>query len=88
MVYFDPTVTETVRTSVTGSLEMALIGIETDEKIKAFAALLPLEIEAAAKKAMGAMWSEEVKKSLPVLHIAWDKTSIMAVKENAAQLGK
>lgn len=88
MVYFDPTVTETVRTSVTGSLEKALIGIETDEKIKAFAALLPLEIEAAAKKSMGAMWSEEAKKSLPVLHVAWDKTPIMAVKESAAQLGK
>jgi ABC-2 type transport system permease protein len=87
-VYFDPTVTQTVRTSVTGSLEIALIGIETDEKIKAFATLLPLEIEAATKKAMGDMWSEEVKKSLPVLHIAWDKTPIMAVRESAAQLGK
>ncbi|MBA4389757.1 MAG: ABC transporter permease [Syntrophus sp. (in: bacteria)] len=87
-VYFDPTVTETVRTSVTGSLEKALIGIETDEKIKAFAALLPLEIEAAAKKSMGAMWSEEVKKSLPVLSVAWDKTPIMAVRESTAQLGK
>ena len=88
IVYFDPTVAETVRTSVKNSLEMALIDIETDEKIKAFAERLPVEIEAAAKKAMGDMWSDEVKKSLPVLSIAWDKTSIMAVKENAAQLGK
>ena len=88
VVYFDPTVAETVRASVKNSLEMALIDIETDEKIKAFAARLPVEIEAAAKKAMGDMWSDEVKKSLPVLSIAWDKTSIMAVKENAAQLGK
>lgn len=88
IVYFDPTVAETVRGSVKNSLEMALIDIETDEKIKAFAARLPVEIEAAAKKAMGDMWSDEVKKSLPVLTIAWDKTSIMAVKENAAQLGK
>jgi ABC-2 type transport system permease protein len=87
-VYFDPTVSESVRTSVAGSLERALIGIETDEKIKAFAALLPLEIEAATKKAMGAMWSEEVKKSLPVLHMNWDKTPIMTVKENTAQFGK
>ena len=88
LVYFDPTVTPTVRANVAGSLERALINIETDEKIKAFAALLPLEIEAATKKAMGTMWSEEVKKSLPVLHIAWDKTSIIAVRESAAQLGK
>jgi ABC-2 type transport system permease protein len=88
IVYFDPTVTETVRTSVKNSLKMALIDIETDEKIKAFAARLPIEIEAAEKKAMGDMWSDEVKKSLPVLSIAWDKTPIMAVKENAAQLGK
>jgi ABC-2 type transport system permease protein len=88
IVYFDPTVAETVRTSVKNSLEMALIDIETDEKIKAFAARLPIEIEAAAKKMMGDMWSDEVKKSLPVLSIAWDKTSIMVVKENAAQLGK
>jgi ABC-2 type transport system permease protein len=88
IVYFDPTVTETIRASVKNSLEMALIDIETDEKIKAFAARLPVEIEASAKKMMGDMWSDEVKKSLPVLSIAWDKTSIMAVKENAAQLGK
>jgi ABC-2 type transport system permease protein len=87
-VYFDPTVTETVRTSVTGYLERALVGIETDEKIKAFAALLPLEIEAATKKAMGDMWSEEVKKSLPALRITWDKTPIMAVEEKTAQFGK
>jgi ABC-2 type transport system permease protein len=88
IVYFDPTVAESVRTSVKNSLEMALIDIETDEKIKAFSERLPVEIEAAAKKAMGDMWSDEAKKSLPVLSIAWDKTSIMAVKENAAQLGK
>jgi ABC-2 type transport system permease protein len=88
VVYFDPTVSETIRASVKNSLEMALIDIETDEKIKAFAERLPIEIEASAKKMMGDMWSDEVKKSLPVLSIAWDKTSIMAVKENAAQLGK
>jgi ABC-2 type transport system permease protein len=87
-VYFDPTLRETVRTNVAGSLEKALIGIETDEKIKAFAALLPLEIEAAAKKSMGAMWSEEMKKTLPVLSVDWDKTPIMAVKINTAQFGK
>ena len=80
IVYFDPTVAETVRTSVKNSLKMALIDIETDEKIKAFAARLPVEIEAATKKAMGDMWSEEVKKSLPVPRIAWDKTPIMAVR--------
>jgi ABC-2 type transport system permease protein len=88
IVYFDPTVAETIRASVKNSLEMALIDIETDEKIKAFAARLPVEIEASAKKMMGDMWSDEVRKSLPVLSIAWDKTPIMAVKENAAQLGK
>jgi ABC-2 type transport system permease protein len=87
-VYFDPTLTETVRTSVTGSLEKALIGIETDEKIKAFAALLPLEIETSLKKAMGPMWSDEMKKTFPVFRITWDKTPIMIVRENTAQLGK
>jgi ABC-2 type transport system permease protein len=88
IVYIDPTMRETVRTNVAGSLERALIGIETDEKIKAFAALLPLEIEAAAKKSMGAMWSEEMKKTLPVLRVSWDKTPIMSVKVNTAQFGK
>lgn len=87
-VYFDPTVRETVRTNVAGSLEKALMGIETDEKIKAFAALLPLEIEAAAKKSMGAMWSEEMKKTLPILRVSWDKTPIMTVKADTAQIGK
>lgn len=88
IVYFDPTVPETTRTSVKDSLEKALMGIETDEKIKAISVLLPLEIETSIKKAMGPMWSEEMKKTLPVLHMSWDKTPIMTIKENAAQLGK
>jgi len=88
IVYFDPTVTKTVRTSVVGSLEKALMSIETDEKIKAFAALLPVEIREAAKKAMGQMWSEEMNKALPVIRVNWDKTAIVTVKENTALLGK
>ncbi len=88
IVYFDPTVTKVVRRNIVGSLEKALMSVETDEKIKAFAALLPGEIEAAAKKAMGQMWSEEMKKTLPVVRVNWDKTAIVTVKENTAQLGK
>ncbi|HEX2965670.1 MAG TPA: ABC transporter permease [Syntrophorhabdaceae bacterium] len=87
-VYFDPTIVESVRAGIVGSFEKALIGIEVDEKIKQFAALLPVEIEAAAKKAMGSMWSEETRKTLPVLHVNWDKTPILTLKENTAQIGK
>lgn len=88
IVYLDPTMSETMRTGIKNSLEKALMSIETDEKMKAFSALLPLEIEVAAKKAAGPMWSEEMRKTLPVLHVSWDKTPIMEVKETFAQLGK
>jgi ABC-2 type transport system permease protein len=87
LVYFDPTLQENVRMGIVSSLEKALLSIETDEKVKAFAALLPKEIEAAAKKAMGNMWSEDFKKNLPSVRIDWDKSPIMAIEEKTARYG-
>jgi len=86
-VYFDPTLRENARMGITNSLEKILLAIETDEKMKAFSALLPVEIEAAAKKSMGSAWSDEFKKSLPVVRITWDKTAIMSIQEKIAQYG-
>ena len=87
VVYFDPTMQENVRRGIVSSLEKALLSIETDEKVKAFAALLPAKIESAAKKAMGDMWSEEFKKNLPKVRIDWDKSAIVAIEEKTARYG-
>ncbi len=52
---------ENVRRVITSALEKTIIAIETDEKIKAFPAILPVEIEAAVRKSLGSMWSESEK---------------------------
>ena len=85
-VYFDPMLGENVRRVITSALEKTILAIETDEKIKAFSAILPVEIEAAVRKSLGSMGSE-ANISIPSIGIAWDKTSIMGIEEKAARYG-
>jgi len=87
-VYFDPTLQENTRRGIMSALEKTLLAIETDEKVKAFSAILPLEIDAAVRKSMGSMMgSEEFNISLPSIGIAWDKTPIMGIQEKTARYG-
>jgi ABC-2 type transport system permease protein len=86
-VYFDPTLQENTRRFIMSVFEKTLLDIETDEKIKAFSAMLPLEIKAAVRKSMRSMGSEEFNISLPSIGIAWDKTSIMGIQEKTARYG-
>ena len=86
-VYFDPTLQENTRRGIMSALEKTLLAIETDEKVKAFSAILPLEIDAAVRKSMGSMGSEEFNISLPSIGIAWDKTPIMGIQEKTARYG-
>lgn len=88
VVYFDPALTETVRSNVAGLLEKAIIGMETKEKMKIFSGMLPAKMEKVAKKAMGGFWSEENKKLIPRARIEWDDATIMTVREEVAQYGK
>ncbi len=86
-VYFDPMLGENVRRGVTSALEKTILAIETDEKIKAFSAILPVQVEAAVRKSMGSMGSGDVNIPLPSIGIAWDKTSIIGIEEKAARYG-
>ena len=70
------------------ALEKVILGIEAREKMKTLAELLPNEMEAVTRKAMGSAWSEEFKKAIPGIHIDWDNRPIMEVKERVAQYGK
>ncbi len=87
IVYFDPTLRETFRAGVISSMEKVLQGIETEEKIKVLSEILPDRLENAAKKAMGASWSDEFKKAIPEITFDWDDKPIVAVREGSARYG-
>ena len=84
-VYFDPALRMDVRDGITSSLENIILSVDIDEKINALSSILSLEIEISLKEAMGPMWSDEFKKSLPGVRILWDKTPVMQVREETAQ---
>ncbi|MBA4417540.1 MAG: ABC transporter permease [Syntrophus sp. (in: bacteria)] len=84
LVYFDPALRETFRVGVMSSMEKVILGIETEEKIKALSELLPEKMEGATRKAMGPMWSEEFKKSMPSFRFDWDNNPIIIVGERVA----
>lgn len=88
LVYFDPALSENARRGIMGVLKGTLVVTETDEKIKAFSALLPKKVEAAAKASMGSQWSDDFKESLPHVLITWDDSTLMQVKEKTALYGK
>jgi ABC-2 type transport system permease protein len=86
-VYFDPTLRENFRAGVVGSLEKVILGMDIKERIEDLFELLPVEMEAVAKKTAGPMWSEEFKKRIPKIQIDWDDRPLMAVKERVARFG-
>ncbi len=88
LVYFDPTLRENFRAGVVSSLENVLLGLDVKEKIKLLFELLPGEMEGAAQKAAGPMWSEEFKKRIPKAQIDWDDRPLMTVKEKVARHGQ
>jgi ABC-2 type transport system permease protein len=87
LVYFDPTLRENFRAGVISSLEKVILGLEVKERMDILFELLPGEMEDAAKKAAGSMWSDEFKKRMPKAQIEWDDKPLMAVKEKVARFG-
>jgi ABC-2 type transport system permease protein len=88
LVYFDPTLRENFRAGVVSTLEKILLGLDVKERIGFLFELLPGEMEEAAQKAAGPMWSEEFKKRIPKFRIDWDDTPLMTVKEKVARYGQ
>lgn len=88
MVYVDPALSENARLGITSIMKRTLLIIETDEKMKAFAALLPKKIETAAKESMGSQWSDDFKDSLPDVRITWDSSTVMELQEKTARYGR
>jgi ABC-2 type transport system permease protein len=86
-VWFDPALREDVRSGITSSLENIIRSIDVNEKIQAISAILPEEIASQLKKALGFMWSDEFKKSLPEIRIKWDDTPAVRIKGETAQFG-
>jgi ABC-2 type transport system permease protein len=86
-VYFDPALREDVRSGITSSLENIIRSMDVNEKIQAISAILPEEIANGLKKALGFMWSEEFRKSLPEIRMKWDDTPAVQIREETAQFG-
>ena len=87
LIYYDPALSETLRIGLTSLFEKAAMGVEIEEKMRVFSQVLPVRMEAAAKKAMGPLWSEENRKMVPRARIEWDNDPIMVFEEKAAQYG-
>jgi ABC-2 type transport system permease protein len=87
LVYFDPTLRENFRAEVVGSLEKVILGMDIKERVETLFELLPGELEGAAKKAAGPMWSDAFKKRVPKIQIEWDDKPLMTVKEKVARFG-
>ena len=86
-VYFDPTLRESYRSGVVNALERIALSLETGERIKAVSDLLPGEMKAVAKKAMGPQWSPEFEKAIPKVRLEWDKRPVIEVDEQTAGYG-
>lgn len=86
-VFFDPTLRENFRAGVVSSLEKVLLSLEVKERVELLFELLPGEMEAAAQRAAGPMWSEQLKKRIPKFQINWDDTPLMTVKGKVARYG-
>lgn len=84
-VYFDPTVQGAFRTAVASSLQLVLLGLETEEKARVLAELLPQRINRLAAESlpfgMGAGFG------LPELRFEWDSEPLLAVREQASLAG-
>lgn len=87
LIYFDPALSETLRIGLASLFEKAAMGVEIKEKMRVFSEKLPTHMEAAAKKAMGPMWSEENRKMIPDARIEWDNAPIFLFEEKTAQYG-
>lgn len=87
LVFFDPTLRENFRAGVVSSLEKLILGMDVKERMDILLELLPGEMEAVTKKAVGPMWSEEFKKGMPRIQIDWDDKPLMTVKEKVARYG-
>ena len=87
LIYFDPALSETLRLGLASLFEKVIMGIEMKEKMRIFSEVLPVHLTAAAKEAMGPLWSEENRKLVPDARIEWDNAPIMVVEEKAAQYG-
>ena len=69
-VYFDPTLRETFRSGVVGSLERITIGLEAGEKMKVLSGLLPKEIEAVTREGHGHHVVRRVRENDPRIFIS------------------
>ncbi|MBE0596877.1 MAG: ABC transporter permease [Desulfuromonadales bacterium] len=81
-VYFDPTVQGAFRTAVLSSLRLVVLGLETEEKGKVLAELLPQRIEKLLPALPFGFGTPR-----PQLSFHWNSEPVLAVREQVALAG-
>ena len=83
-IYFDPAALGAFRAAVRSSVEMVVLAIEIDEKMKALSDLLPDYVQQNIEAAMGPMASEDMIGEAPRLELDWNEARLLEVREQTA----
>ena len=83
-IYFDPAALGAFRAAVRSSVEMVVLGIEINEKMKALSEMLPEYIRKNVEEAMGPMVSDDMMGDAPPLNLGWNETRLLAIREQTA----
>ncbi len=83
-VYFDPTVLGGFRSAILNSLNLVIVGIEIDEKMKVLSRLLPEYINMSIRKEMGPFVPEDLIKDIPGIQLDFSSNPLLEVREKPA----
>jgi len=83
-VYFDPTVFGGFRSAVLNSLELVVVGIELNEKMKVLAELLPEYVDRTIRREMGPLLPENFAGDIPGMHLDLGRDRVLRIAERPA----
>jgi ABC-2 type transport system permease protein len=83
-IYFDPAALGAFRAAVRSSIEMVVLGIEINEKMKALSEMLPEYVRDNIEDAMGPMVSDDMMGDVPSLNLDWNETRLLYIREKTA----
>jgi ABC-2 type transport system permease protein len=84
-VYFDPTVQGAFRTAVVSSLRLVVLGVETEEKARQVAGLLPQQLD--RHLAARLPFPLPAGAAATSLHFNWNTDPLLAIREQVALAG-
>lgn len=83
VVYFDPAVRGTFRSAVLNALNNVVLGMEVNQKIKAFSDILPEKINKDMEETLGPLASEGLIDPLPQIKLDIGENRLVKITENS-----